>query len=180
VGCVALGYPDAPYGTEPGSVVQNFCLRGLRQPHPGSDSADSLEEIRLSDYYPGSTSTVSTRLILLNSAAVWCSACRIEHETLSQRASEYAPQGLLVFTALFQAQDGSAATVDDLLRWTRVFDTNFPIALDPTYKLGKYAAADTAPLNLLIDASDMTIVQKYIGDQSDVMWPLIAERLAKP
>ena len=41
IGCVALGYPDAPYCAEPGSVVQNICLQGLRNPDPRSDSASS-------------------------------------------------------------------------------------------------------------------------------------------
>ena len=176
VSCAEPDYPGGPYGSEPGSTVENVCFRGARDPAVGLPGLEQdLEAISLADYYTGQRPTA--RLILLNTSAVWCSACRIEHETLSEHARQYRDRGLVVLSALFQAQDRSPATFDDLKTWVKVFDTDFPIVLDPSYALGRYASAETAPLNLVIDAASMKILDKYIGDQAAVMWPRIAQRL---
>jgi hypothetical protein len=57
------------------------------------------------------------------------------------------------------------------------FDTNFPMALDPSYSFGLYASAETAPLNLILDPRTMTILRKFIGDQSAVIWPYVEAEL---
>lgn len=175
--CVALDYPDGPYGTEAGAVVQNVCLRGWLAPERVSHDESSLEPIRLSDFYDPDGQR-GVKLLLVNTAAVWCSACRIEHEDLPARAATYTPKGLRIIAALFQDQKQNPASVEDLKRWVETFGTNFPMSLDPDYAFGLYASAETAPLNLLIDPRSMTILKKYIGDQSAVMWPYIDAQLA--
>ena len=94
------------------------------------------------------------------------------------RAATYAPKGLRIVGSLFQDQKQNPATVEDLSRWVETFGTNFPMTLDPSYAFGLYASAESAPLNLLIDPKTMTILRKYIGDQSAVMWPYIDAQLA--
>jgi hypothetical protein len=175
--CVALDYPDGPYGTEAGAVVQNVCLRGWLAPERVSHDESSLESIRLSDFYDPDGQR-GVKLLLVNTAAVWCSACRIEHEDLPARAATSTPRGLGIVAALFQDQKQNPASVEDLARWVETFGTNFPMSLDPDYAFGLYASAETAPLNLLIDPRSMTILKKYIGDQSAVMWPYIDAQLA--
>ena len=175
--CVALGYPEGPYGSDVGGVVQNVCLRGWLAPDRVQHVNASLEPIELSDFYdPDGTRGIE--LLLVNTAAVWCSACRIEHEDLPMRAATYAPKGLRIVGSLFQDQKQNPATVEDLSRWVETFGTNFPMTLDPSYAFGLYASAESAPLNLLIDPKTMTILRKYIGDQSAVMWPYIDAQLA--
>jgi hypothetical protein len=112
-------------------------------------------------------------VLLVNTAAVWCSACRIEHETLPEHARELGPRGLVILSALFQDQGRNPATVEDLSLWTETFSSNFPMVLDPSYRFGLFASAETAPLNLVIDARSMTLVAKFVGDQAAVMWPTI-------
>lgn len=175
--CVALGYPEGPYGTEAGGVVQNVCLQGWLAPDRVAHAEGSLERIALSDFYDPDGSR-GIELLLVNTAAVWCSACRIEHEDLPQRAASYGPKGLRILGALFQDQRQNPASVEDLTRWVELFETNFPMSLDPNYAFGLYASAETAPLNLLIDPRTMRILKKYIGDQSAVMWPYIDAELA--
>lgn len=176
--CFAPAYPDGPYGSEPGSVLRNACFQGWTAPDQVARRADTLEPIALSDFYDPDGSR-GIELLLVNTAAVWCSACRIEHETLPEHARQLGPRGLVIFSALFQDQERNPATVEDLALWTEVFSSNFPMVLDPNYRFGLYASAETAPLNLVIDARTMTLLAKYVGDQSGVMWPYIEAALAR-
>lgn len=171
--CLALAYPDGPYGSEPGSVVRNVCFEGWRAP---DDPKRALGPVALADFYdPDGSREID--VLLVNTAAVWCSACRIEHETLPEHARELGPKGLVILSALFQDQERNPATLEDLSVWTEVFSSNFPMVLDPTYSFGSYASAETAPLNLVIDTRTMTLLAKYVGDQSAVMWPAIEAAL---
>jgi hypothetical protein len=175
--CVAVGYPDAPYGTEPGSVVSNACFEGWRSPAAAAARNAALEPISLADFFDRD-GTGKVRILLINTAAVWCSACRVEHEDLPAYAARLGPQGLAIVSALFQDQARNPAEPSDLSAWAETFGTNFPMVIDPDYELGRYASAETAPLNLVVDARTMVILRKYIGDQAAVMWPFIEGRLA--
>jgi hypothetical protein len=116
---------------------------------------------------------------MVNTAAVWCSACRIEHETLGDYARRLAPRGLVVLSALFQDQSGDPAGIDDLVAWADTFGTNFPFVLDPSYSFGAYASAETAPLNLIFDARSMTLLERFIGDQPGALWPFVEAELSR-
>ena len=175
-GCFAPAYPSAPYGSELGSVLRNLCFQGWRAPDRGARSEATLEPIALSDFYDPDGS-LGVKVLLVNTAAVWCSACRIEHETLPEHARELGPRGLAVLSALFQNQDRNPATVDNLALWAEVFSSNFPLVLDPSYRFGPFASAETAPLNLVIDARTMTLIAKFVGDQATIMWPTIERAL---
>ena len=175
-GCVTAGYPSGPYGTDPGSVVENMCFSGWTTPGTSPHSEAALENLSLGAFHDETGKNYE--LLLVNTAALWCAACKNEHKTLGEHYAELAPRGLGLVSALFQDNAGGPATVDDLKLWVETFDVQFPMLLDsPDYQLGIYASADTAPLNLLIDARTMTIIQKFVGDQSSVIWPLIENEL---
>jgi hypothetical protein len=53
------------------------------------------------------------------------------------------------------------------------------MALDPDYQLGIYAPAGSAPLNLLLDARTLEILEKFTGDQATVLWPLVEAELTQ-
>jgi hypothetical protein len=179
VGCDNSSYPAGPFGTEPGTVAENFCFKGVRSPDPkrASSQVANLEELSFGNFYDPSGSRYE--LILVNSAAIWCSACQVEHQTLPERARELKDEGLVIVSALFQDAKRNPATTDDLLAWIETFEPNFPMVLDPDYQLGAYASAETAPLNLVIDARNMQILQKFIGDQASVLWPYLENELAE-
>lgn len=176
--CVALEYPAGPFGTEPGDVVRNACFEGWARPDRVERRAETLEPIALSDFYdPDGTRGV--HLLLVNTAALWCSACRIEHEDLFEYAERLRPRGLAVLSALFQGVEREPANLEDLTLWVETYRTNFPMLLDPGYSFGLYASAETAPLNLVVDARTMRILKKYIGDQAAVMWPYVEGELSR-
>lgn len=177
-GCDTGSYPSGPYGTEPGAVAENFCFEGLRRPNAErvKEQVERLEKLSFGSFYDPTRERYE--LILVNSAAIWCSACQVEHQTLPARARELEADGLLILSALFQDAKRNPATTDDLVAWIETFDPSFPMVLDPDYQLGAYASAETAPLNLVIDARNMQILQKFIGDQASVLWPYLEKELA--
>ncbi|HEY4107252.1 MAG TPA: hypothetical protein VGM44_25315 [Polyangiaceae bacterium] len=177
--CAANEYPSGPYGTEQGDVVANLCFQGFRAPERVSHSESSLETIAFSDFYDR-TGSKGISLILINTAAVWCSACRTEHETLSQKNDEYSPKGLRILSTLFQDEASNPATFRDLTTWVETFSSDYAMALDPDYQLGSYARAETAPLNLVVDARTMKIEKKLLGDEPTILWPFIDAALASP
>jgi hypothetical protein len=175
--CVAPAYPAGPYGSEPGALLKNACFSGFSAPESTALREDALEPLALSDFYdPDGEGSV--RVLLLNTAALWCAACQIEHRTLPDRYRELSPRGLALMTAVFQDERYEPADLSDLTAWVDTFQTNFPIVLDPGYSFGRYASAETAPLNLVVDPKTMTILEKFVGDQPAVMWPYIEALLA--
>jgi hypothetical protein len=178
-GCRVPSYVSGPYGREEGNAVKNFCFRGWRNPTAIAHTEANLEIVAFSDYYDPQ-GTKGTRLLIVNTAALWCSACQEEHKKLPAQFTDYSKRGLAIIATLFQDNRRNPATPQDLGLWADTFDTNFPLALDPDYQMGEYASAETAPLNLLIDTRNMTILKKIIGDQPTVLWPFIEQKLSGP
>jgi hypothetical protein len=177
-GCASPDYPDGPFGTEEGDTLANACFKGFRNPQKVSHEQSSLETIAFSDYYDPSGSK-GFQLVLIDTSAVWCSACRTEHEGLSAKNDEYSPKGLRIIGTLFQDIKHDPATLRDLSNWVETFSSDYAMVLDPDYQLGAYASADTAPLNLVVNARTMKIEKKLLGDQPSVLWPLIDASLAE-
>lgn len=178
-GCNSPTYPSGPFGTEEGDTLTDACFRGFRDPSQVSHSESSLETIAFADYYDP-TGSKGYQLILINTAAVWCLACRSEHEGLPEKYRQYGPQGLRIVSTLFQNAHGDPATLRDLTTWVDTFDSNYAMVLDPDYTLGDFARAETAPLNLIVDARTMKIEKKLLGDQATAIWTFIDGSLAQP
>lgn len=166
-------YPKGPYGSEVGDTVEDFSFRGLRNP----EESEEWEELSFSDYYDPDGKKGFT-LLLFNTAAVWCQPCVIEHSDLPAQASKYEDDGLAIFSALFQDAEGEPADETTLLTWTRTFGTNFAMALDPSYQMGRYGPAASPPLNLVVDPRDMTILARFVGYQDEPLWTFIENELA--
>jgi AhpC/TSA family len=178
-GCAAPDYPNGPFGPEEGDTLANACFQGFRNPAIVAHDESALETIAFSDYYDP-TGSRGVALVLINTAAVWCSACRTEHEGLSAKNDEYSPKGLRIVSTLFQDAARNPATLGDLSTWVETFSSDYAMLLDPDYQLGTYASAETAPLNLVVDARTMKIEKKLLGDQPTILWPFIDAALAQP
>ena len=163
------------YGSEEGDTVQNFCFLGYRDPQL---RGTELETVCFYDYHDPN-GTKGYALLIVNTAAVWCQACQVEHSTLPDRYRELAPRGLGLLSALFEDADINPAEREHLDAWVATFDVNFPMVLDPEYQMGIYASRDTAPLNLVVDARTMVILKKEIGDHPAVLWPFVEDQLAQ-
>lgn len=178
-GCSLAAYPNGPFGTEEGDTLGNACFQGFRDRGRVVPQGASLENIAFADYYDPAR-TQGIQLLLINTAAVWCSACRTEHEGLAAKSDAYRARGLRVVSTLFQDARRNPATERDLRTWVDTFSSNYAMLLDPDYQLGAFASAETAPLNLVVDARTMKIEKKLLGDQASVLWPFIDAALSEP
>lgn len=171
--CETEDYPSGPYGTEIGSTVTPLTFSGYRNP----EESRTEEEIGFADFYDPEGEK-GVKLLLINTAAAWCQPCLIEHGDLPDRVRELSPLGLHVLSALFQDAAGEPASFQTLDTWTRNFETNFPMVVDPGYQMGLYGPAETPPLNLIVDPIDMTLLARFVGNQEGPMWEFIERELA--
>ncbi|MEZ4226633.1 MAG: hypothetical protein R3B13_37140 [Polyangiaceae bacterium] len=178
-------YPASPYGGDKGDVIENFTFgAGWLDPAAAGYDTTALQSVSFSDFYNPDGSG-DTKLLLLNTSAVWCGACKAEHggsgskPSLNEHQDSLGPKGLTIVSLLFQDAQSKPATNDHLVAWTQAYETRHPMALDPEYQMGRFGSAENAPLNIVVDTKTMTVLEKYIGDQASVMWPFIEAELDK-
>lgn len=182
------GYPAGPYAKDINSNLPigdiSFQKGWLNPKADGYDPA-KLVPIKLSDFYDPD-GTKGLELLLFNTAAGWCGACKNEHEgtgtnpSLGEHATELAPRGFMVLSALFEDGNYDPAEEKHLVSWAKTYETNFPFVLDPENQLGGTFGVDqTAPLNLVVDAKTMKLLFGTTGDKSEVIWPFVESELEK-
>lgn len=136
-------YPAGPYGTTEGAIIENH---SFYDPAAGTDV--SFEDLRNTD----------KKLLLLTSGAGWCSACKLEATELEPKYDEYGPQGLEIWSTLFQDFNGNPATEGFWNNWKAQFNPNYPLLLDADFVLSAYFNPDSAPMNMLIRLDTMEII----------------------
>jgi len=170
-------YPAGPYGTEEGDVLANLSFaQGWTDPVAANFDPSRLEPISFSDFHDPEGEVIE--LVLVNTSAVWCQACKIEHDTLPEENLEFSGRGLRIFSALLQDARSQPATLSDLEVWARTFEVNYAMALDPEYQMAAYAPINRAPLNLVVDARSMRILRKSVGDTASTLFSYIDGELA--
>ncbi|MGC4089690.1 MAG: redoxin domain-containing protein [Polyangiaceae bacterium] len=179
-------YPSGPYGHGVGAVIPNLSFLGWRKPADSNYDVAKLEVVSLSDFYNPNGTAGAPRILALNASAVWCTVCRAEYRQFqtSNTYDTYRPKGVEMLGLLFQDNNYGPAKPADLARWggDTGFSVKFPLALDPSFKIGQFFASDATPLNLLIDTSDMRILKVTMGyDSSDpqAYWTAIEKWLAQ-
>ena len=170
-------YAAGPYGVEVSDTIEDLTFQGWLDPAAAGFDAAAFESISFSDFYDPD-GDAGRELLLVNTTAVWCQSCRIEHASLPDRYRTFGPRGLVILALMYQNGNQQPAIAKDLEVWTRQFETNFPMALDPDFLMGRFIPADVAPLNLLVDARTMTVIARFVGDQDAVIWPTIETVLA--
>ncbi len=180
-------YPPGPYasGVEVGAVVENFTFAdGWMNPAEAGYDPAKLGPIGFADFYDPD-GTKGYEILIVNTAAFWCGACQLEHAgtseapSLNEHYDALHPRGLGLLSLVFQDAQAQPATRDDLVKWAQTFQDRIPLARDPDYQMGRYASSTIAPLNLVIDARNMKILQGYLGDQRAVIWPFVEGQLEK-
>lgn len=171
-------YPCGPYGGQEGSVVENFAFQGVRDPRAPGASADTLETIRVGDFYDP-TGSKGIKLLLLNTAALWCQACKVEHGELPELYSDREARGLRLLSLVFQDNEYDPAEPQHLQAWLDAFTPSYPTALDPEYQMKAFGPPDQQPLNIVVDARTMKVLQKTVGDQREQVWSFIDAELAE-
>ncbi len=182
------GYPSGPYAKDVNSKLAIADISFQKGwPNPKADGYDpaKLVPMKLSDFYDPD-GTKGYEILLFNTAAGWCGACKNEHEgtgtnpSLGEHAAALAPRGFVVLSALFEDGNFNPAQEKHLVSWAKTYETNFPFVLDPENQLGGTFGVDqTAPLNLVVDAKTMKVLFGTTGDKSEVIWPFVESELEK-
>lgn len=173
-------YPEGPYGRGVGATIANLSFLGWRDPAAAGYDPARLERISLSDFYnPGGTAN-DVRVIMLNASAVWCSVCKAEYRQMrdSGRYAAYRPKGVEILGIIFEDNSYNPAKPSDLVIWGGGdgFSVPFPLVVDPGFKIGVYFESDATPMNMLIDATTMQIVDVTMGYDSktpDKYWQYV-------
>ena len=180
-------YPPGPYvgSALVGGVVENFRFDdGWMNPAAAGYDPGKLAPISFGDFYDPDGSK-GYELVIVNTAAFWCGACKLEHAgtasvpSLNEQYDKFHPRGLGLLSLIFQDAASQPASVDDLTKWAVTYEERIPLARDPEYQMGRYASSTIAPLNLVVDARNMKILQAFLGDQRAVIWPFIDSELTK-
>jgi hypothetical protein len=168
-GFVPADYPDAPYGFVQGSTVPNFDFIGWAAPtNVGYDIA-LLESIDLARFYdPDGEKGIE--LLIVSAVAVWCGVCQVEYQDLrdSGLPEELRARGVEMLGVLFEDGDALPARYEDLVLWSRVFEVNFPMVLDPGFKMGSFFDRSATPMNMVIDARSMQILVSLTGYNPEI------------
>jgi hypothetical protein len=174
-------YPAGPYGTGVRATLENFAFLGWRDPVAANYDVNKLEQVHLSEYYnPDGRSDV--KLIWINASAVWCSVCRAEMADIKSNEirATFGPRGVQLIETLFEDNNSGPAKPSDLHNWGSLasHSIDFPLLLDPGFKLGAFFTSDATPLNMLVDAKTMKVLDATMGYSSDY-WQRVDRLLAK-
>jgi AhpC/TSA family len=171
-----LNYPDGPFGTSIGDVIEPFSFNGYVNPSLGiGESRRALIELSAfynptgEDVYPEGSpfgeGEPKPLVVMVNVAAVWCQPCKEEAAVvLPAEYAKFSPQGMELVSILTDSADpGTPASFTDLDNWVSSFGSKYPSTIDPAYKVGSLIDTTQYPANFLIDTSDMTISEVVIG-----------------
>jgi hypothetical protein len=174
-------YPDGPYGIQTGSVIYNYQFVGFIN---AAEFREGMQLIALADFYNPTGAEVfpadsrygankpKPKALLINVSSVWCGPCNYEAaEVLPGEYAKYKPLGGEFLLQLADGPDPSTpADPADLDRWTRRYRVDYPAAIDPSYKLGKFFSADAYPANMIVSTKDMKIVEVIAGTPDEAFW----------
>jgi hypothetical protein len=134
----ALSYPDPPYGGQVGDTIQNLCFVGWKNPKADGFDPDKAVPICIDEFYD--PSGTRNKLLLIESAAVWCAPCRTEYggsgnrPSLATHLARRQSQGFRLLGTLFQDASAEPADMMDASLWARTFDVSFPFAVDEDHQ----------------------------------------------
>lgn len=170
-GMEVVTYPAGPYGTRLGATIENLELYGWRSPTGASFDLARAETIRFSDYYNAEgVAGQGVEYILLNVVASWCSVCRREYTEMAsnQVYATLAPRGLEIIGVLYEDNNSDPSRFVDMSNWAQAFSVSFPFVNDPGFKTGRYFDRSATPMNMLIDARTMKIIEVGTGYRPDM------------
>ena len=154
-----VAYPTSGIGTTKGTVIQNFKFLGYKD----ANINGGLQPISLADFFDPTTNDY--KLVHIQAAGSWCSACKGETTALVPIAAQLQAKKVLWLVSLAEGPTpGTPSTQTDLNNWINEFKSPFTHVLDPSNKnLGPFYDASALPWNANIDAKTMKILTTGTG-----------------
>ncbi len=146
-------------GDKPGNRIANFKFLG----YPDADKAGGLKPISLAQFYdPTGT---KYRIIHLQAAGVWCSACQAETQTVVPMKAQLEERKAVWVVSLAEGPTpGQPSKQKDLDGWIAEFKSPYTHLLDPgNANLGPFYDRTALPWNANIDARTMEILTSGTG-----------------
>jgi hypothetical protein len=145
-------------GSKPGNRIANYKFLGYKD----ADKSQGLQEISLADYFDPTGSRY--KIIHIQAAGVWCSACQAETRAVVPLKEEIAQKGAVWLVSIAEGGRGVPSTQKDMDGWIADFKSPYTHWLDPGNKnLGPFYDATALPWNANIDATTMEILTSGTG-----------------
>ena len=154
-------FPCGDYGgNQRGDQVENINFVPGNQ--AAIDYVGSEESFSLSDLYlKGATHGGDIKMILLFGTASWCPACGIEARYLDELYLKYRDQGFLVVGVVQEDSSYNDADAFEANAYANRYGLEFPVVAGRIPDT--YYESPSFPLNLFIQAKDMTVVRASNG-----------------
>ena len=155
-------YPEGPYGVEEGDILDNL---SFTEP---DGSAFAFENV---------FSDPENKLLLLSTAAGWCTACREEQGALQSLQETHGDAGLYVMVTIFE--DNSSIEVEDAFvqAWIEEYDLTIKVVGDAPFVMSNYYDSSLTPMNMIVDINTMEIVRKTTGWDPSTIDAIIEAKL---
>jgi len=107
------------------------------------------------------------RVMLISSMAGWCQPCIQEQDEFKRLHGKYSDRGLVILAAMFQDGEHQTPSEDYMRRWVDRYELPYLLLRDADYVLRKYYEG-SPPMNMVVDADDMTILYLGAGYTADI------------
>jgi hypothetical protein len=177
-----LPYAPGPYGDDIGSVLPNYGFYGWVRPVDDFDQG-FVAHIQLAEFYnptgdgtypEGSVFPVGgakPKALVIDLSAVWCPYCKTESDdVLPGRYADDKARGGEYMVNLAEGNEGEPTTYQELEAWAVRYDLEFPLVLDPDYRLATFVDSMAWPTNLIVDTRTMKLVEAVSGEPDDDFW----------
>jgi hypothetical protein len=145
-GVCELAYPPGPYGTAVGDTIDNLTFY----------TAEG-RAVRLEQFFG------REKVIILTSAAGWCSVCRDEAVEFKNFNGLWDDRGLIMVYTLFEDDRGNPISGPFVQAWIDYFDLDYPVYQDRDFQMLPFYDQDATPLNMVVTTKDMQIRYREVG-----------------
>jgi len=156
------GYPPGPYGTTADTVIANLQF-----------TTAEGDPLSFEDLYADG----DNRLLLISTAAGWCTSCREEQPKLQSLHAQHHARGLVVLLALFEDAAYATATAAEAARWKDRNSLTFDVVADEAFALSAYYDPMSTPMNMMVDVASMKILWLTTGWDQTTIDAIIQSRL---
>jgi hypothetical protein len=158
-------YPKDNIGTLPrkgstaGNRIANYKFLG----YPNADVAGGLKPLSLAQYFDPTGNRY--RIIHIQAAGVWCTACQAETEVIVPLKPDFEQRKAVWLVSLAEGPtEGKPSVQKDLDGWIATYKSPYTHWLDPDNKnLGPFYDRSALPWNANIDARTMEILTSSTG-----------------
>ncbi len=158
-GCVTLAS-----SMDAGDIMDDFAMVGVVDSNKdGSLAKETRKEVKLSDF------ATSHKIILFVISAGWCGPCKVETKSFVGWMKTYGPKGLMIYQTLSDgATTGKTPDPTFLTSWITGYNPMGACGIDPKKLSSQYNTKGTIPMNMILDAKTLKVLEKWNGGSASV------------